>query len=435
MSNRINRLARVAAALSIAFSTSALAASNGSALVEAQQLLASGQPAQACALLGSEVNGAATGAEALTLLGLCNEQLGDWGKAISYYERALRIVPDASLVRARLAALYLLEGRTSDAEAELGMAISTALLSENVDQSRVASASGATARVALSRVFDSNINAGSSATTMTGLVFGVPLPMVIDPSSRAIGDSGTSLSLQARQLTPLGPNHALLTSLNLAATIYDQMSQYDRQSVGVAAALLYGDAAVNALVQPSLQASFEGGELDTIRAGVSAMAQRELSDRLSVFAAGELAYRHNGEEAERSAWDRRVALGLRYALNENFEVGVSYGVRSTISGRPTESYFAQGPEISLDAQLAENVSLGLSYGYEFATYDERSALFPVDREEDRHVLAAQIDVDLSKHLVDGLGLVARYEYSMTDSSLPLYDNERHAASIGLTYSF
>lgn len=430
--------------VALAATNAAVGQSPESPLAQAQQLLASGHSDYACALLELSGYGETSDAEALVLLGLCNEQIGNVSEAIGYYRLALDAVPDALLVRARLAALYAMDGQMSQAEASLETAMAATLVPLALEDEMVVSASDTpsvpaaspvSVRLGLSRLYDSNVNAGSSSNTMTGIIGGTPLPMTIDPGSQAISDSGTTLSLQARHFNQFGANHALLTSADLSATFYDDLSQYDRQSIGLAAALIYGDPLVTLTVQPSVRFGFEGGDFDTLRAALDATAERRLSPDLSIVAGAGLAYRHNPENTERSTWDGLLSTGLVYSLTDNLEVGVAYAVRPTMSGRATESYLGHGPEISLTARLTDDISFGLSYGYAFTVYDETLALFPDDREEHRHRLAAELSMDLSDHIAEGLGLSARYEFSTTDSTLPLYDNERHAASVGLFYNF
>jgi opacity protein-like surface antigen len=448
---RLLALTVSATALSLALAAPSLGAPSDSTIALAQDLLVDGRPDLACAMLGAEGEPAAAQVEAIVLLGLCNEELGSIETAIGYYERALRAAPDAQLLRTRLAALYALEGRMAQAEAALTTAMAATLATPPTDPETgfVGAAAGATdpdvpvasasaspsARLSVERFFDSNVNAGSSSTTMTGIFAGLPLPMIIDPGSRAMADSGTRLALQGSHLHPLGPNHALILGAQLGATIHDDLTRYDRQSLGLSTGLIYADPLLTLVVAPSVQVGFEGGALDTVRGTLSASVERQLGEGVSMLAAAGLGHRHNAENTKRSAWDGVLSLGLGYEVSETLKVSIGYAVRPTVSGRPTESFLAHGPELGVLARLTDDIALGLSYGYEHAVYDETSSLFPVDRAEHRHRLAAELNVDLSDHIAKGIGAAARYEFSTTDATLPLYDNARHVASVGLTYSF
>lgn len=62
---------------------------------------------------------------------------------------------------------------------------------------------------------------------------------------------------------------------------------------------------------------------------------------------------------------------------------------------------------AIEPSLRSVPSLGLSYAYEFATYEETAPWFPEERKEDRHRFAAELDVDLSEAAFEDLGLAAR----------------------------
>jgi hypothetical protein len=413
-------------------------------LVFAALLLDKGAPEEACALL-TVVHGPTTNdSRALYLLGRCHLEQGQFELAARYLERALENEPQAVIVRAQLAAVYIRLERPEQARLLMAEAsgvsragqklASLAAAPVQVGFVETAPPKNWSAEVSLARIYDSNANGGPDASTVDAIIAGVPLRLAIASSSQAAPDWGTVIGGSAAYLHPLNQRYALLLRGDASGTFYDHLSQYSRQTLSLSAGIVYRDERTNWSVTPNLRYSWEDGRADELLAAVDGRINYRLTDHLSITGAAQVGYAAVPFDSRRDAWIGYAGGGINYAFNQQVNGGVQLAVRRSDGGIATEAFSGIGPEIYLSADLTEQIRIDASYSFMHVEYDQSLGMFPQGRDDERQSIGVALNLDLPDWQ-QGLGAFFRYNYSNTGSSIGLYTSDRHVLSTGLKYSF
>src|SRR5690606_8584297 len=93
------------------------------------------------------------------------------------------------------------------------------------------------AEVSLMRLYDSNASGGSIASTVDVILGGVPLTLDIAPGSQAEPAWGTRIAASGSYVHPLDGYYSLLLRGDASATLYENATQYSRQTVSAGAGI------------------------------------------------------------------------------------------------------------------------------------------------------------------------------------------------------
>lgn len=385
-------------------------------VAKADILIQQRQWEEACSLLEARFGRETADLPALARLGECSTGLGDLDRAAAYYYRILARQADAPIIVVRLQVIE-------------------AVRAEMAGLGAGAQAGGWSGGVSLGRVLDTNANGGSSASTVDAIIGGLPLPFTLDADTRGISDSGTSLALEATYLQPLGAQYALLLRTDASATLYDTHHQFDRQRVGLAAALMRQDQYLLWGIQPNIGLSLTNGALDTAHAGIDTRVNLALTSGFSLTGAAGVAKRYHAHARGQDSLDGVAAAGLAFAFAPGISAGVDYVVSRVAADSALFSNWSHGPRAYLNAALTEELALSLAYSLRQSDYDGSLFMFPQGRQDSAHRVDAALEWDLSRHVMEGLSAIVDYRYSRTDSSIALYNSEGHAVSAGFSLAF
>jgi tetratricopeptide (TPR) repeat protein len=440
--------AALSAALALPLLANAAEAATGKVdpLALATVLIEHGEAAKACTLLDVVYGTRTANARALYLMGECRLSQGQAAKAATFYERALRQQPKAVGIRAKLVGVYIRLGRTETARKLLAAAPaadpgnrSAIVLADLVKTNQpgvvaVKPPKNWSGEVSLSRLYDSNANGGSIASTVDAIIGGVPLTLDISPSSKAKPDWGTVFSANGSTVQPLDAHYGLILRGDVSATIYDDESDYSRQSIGAGAGLLYRDPRLTWSVLPNVRYSWQGGDPDELIAAVDGRINYRITQQLSITGAAQAGYASVPFDHDRDSWIGLAAAGLDYAFNPAVRGGVQIVARRSAGEMATEANTGIGPEVYLSAALTDMLTFDASYSFTHVEYDESLAVFPTGRRDNRQTVSVGLNLDLSQWQ-QGLSAFARYNYVHTDSTVALYTSDRHLVAAGLRYRF
>lgn len=416
-------------------------------LALAAVLVENGEAANACALLDVVFGTETRNSRALYLFGECHMAQGLIQDSARFYERALQEEPQAVLIRAKLAGVYLRLDRDTDARSLLAQAARVNPESEAAERLtsltrgpvqagivKTTPPQNWTAEVSLMRLYDSNANGGSIASTVDAIIGGLPLRLDIAPTSRAAPAWGTAVSAHGSFMHPLDGYYALILRGDASATIYEEAQQYSRQSVSAGAGIVYRNGALTWSAVPNVRFSWEGGRPEETQLAIDGRLNYQLDQNLSITAAGQVGYSIVPFNRSRDAWTGVAAAGIHYVFDPRIRGGVQLIAQRSAGQVATEAYTGIGPEIYLSADLTDTLTLDASYAYMRVHFDQTLGMFPQGRQDNRQSMGIALNLDLSEWQ-EGLSASAKYNYLRTDSSISLYTSDRHLISAGLQYRF
>lgn len=414
------RAALVAATLATASPVlAATSPSQDAALIRADALLAQNQWQRACDLLESRFGRATDNLDALARLGECRTGLGRFGQAIADYRTILSVV-DAPIIYARLMVLETAVANGIIVVSDLPASTPPAILS---------------GEISLGLLLDSNANAGTSATSVTAMLGALPLPLIIGPASRATPDNAMILGLAGSYLQPLNEHVALTGRGEASASLYALDQAHSRQSVRGRAGVVMIEGPASLNLQASLGAGMRAGGIDQLSAGLDGRAAFEIAPGLSLGVGGSIAGMAAPADRDRDSTTRSVTMGVQYQPAPGLSASLDYIVSRSDATGAVYSYLSHGPRLGASIALGPQATLDVSYSHETAEYDGSFILFPQGRRDETHALAGTLKLDLSEAVAAGLSANLGYSYRITDSSIDLYDIERHTLSGGVAFAF
>lgn len=412
----------------LAFAPVAAAGQQINPLDLADGLLLAGEAAKACLVLDAFYGPGTENPEALVRYGECLQAQGD-SRAIGFYEQVLVVRPDAPLVRARLAGLR--EAPVLAPAAITVAAITPSDPSQPVALRPVPVASG---RVWLERYYDSNINSGTSSTTIDAVFAGIPLVLDISPAARSIKDQGTRVGGQIDVIAPLSANSALAFFAAGSASLHDRHADLSRQEFAAGLVYMQGHADLRWQLQPSLQLGFGDGDLETATAGLRGRVETALTPQTRLAATGSLGRNWVEGSSARSGWEFAGVIGAEHDLAPSIELFAGLAASRVAAGSASESAWSIGPRLGVAAQLTDRLDWSASYALNWTAYDATIGLFTGAREDIEHRAATELTLDLPE-VSQGTSLSLRYAYTLKQSTIDLYDSDRHEVGVRLEVSF
>ena len=425
--------------------------SNGSAAYEyADALMAQGQPELACVFV-EEVYGLDTqDVGALSRLAGCMLLLGDPTESRGFIDRALALEPDNETLLQQARMIEVAEGLLEVEEKARQLQASEAELAAiNVvppPPARAASRAApvvvepvavepelpgplSSGRVALSRVYDSNVSGGVYHDTITAW----GLPFIVDPASKATADWATRLSADGSVIVPLDWENALEIGGGIGVTIHDAQRSYDRVGAALSASWILGTNVTGGRVRAHGELDWVGGLFEQFATGVEVSGHKQLVPGTTLVGLVDVTRRNNANRAEQG-WAIRSQAGIRHVIADGLTLSANLVAERVGVESSARSYWKLGPEVMVSAALTDSLGLSLSGGVDFVGFDDGLAMFTDSRRDVRYRLGGQLELSLSD-LAEGLAVQASYNFSHQQSNHDLFDNNRHVVGVGLSYRF
>ncbi len=426
----------------------ALAASIDPALATADEMVmravelhVEGKAEEAFALLQAHETKRAGDPDFDYALGISAADSGRSGHAIAALQRVLAVQPDNAQARAEIARVYAMAGDIDTAKTEFDTVIADPSLPDPVRQqlNRLSRKYGQAMRGGPSRLngfvdlesgYDSNVNAATSATSITLPVFAFLGPATLGGGatrqSEAFAQVQGGLSAEApvsRQTKIFGSALGLWRNA-LNGKAFDQGAATG--TVGVARTSVKGHV---------LSLSGQGQQFwlarEGYRASYGAIGQytRRLKSGDALSFAAQYATIDYKTDALRDA--NRYTGTISYAGKKVY-ASLGGGKEDTrrVGGRHL-GYWLATAQAGTEHPLSDRFSLIAGVNAERRSYDGKDPLFTKGRRD------TQFDASFSLRAIvaDGLTLRPRVTYTRNKSNLALYDYDRFTASISLRKEF
>jgi hypothetical protein len=340
--------------------------------------------------------------------------------------------PDAARIRLELARMHALLGHAGAAERELRAAQAAGLPPE-VERMVRFYASALSARKRFGGSFelalapDSNINRATKSDTL-GTVIG---DFTLDDAAKAHSGVGLSLRGQGYLRLPLGAGVNLLTQLSGSADIYRD-SQFDDFILGLQTGpeLTSGADRITLSAGPAWR--WYGTDPYSMSWTGNAAWQHPLGKRAQLRLGAGVARVDNRRNDLQDATVWSLSAGIDRAFSARFGGGVQlYGNREAARD-PGWSTASGGIGAYLFREIGK-ITAVVNLGYSHLEADERLALYPERRVDDR--FSASVSATFRQVRVGTLSPLVRVKWERNWSTVELYDYNRVAAEIGITSAF
>lgn len=287
----------------------------------------------------------------------------------------------------------------------------------------------ASGSVAMTRLYDSNINGGTYNDTIIG--FG--LPMIVDPGSKEIGDWGTRLNADGSIVIPLDWENGLQLSGAIKATIFDQHSDRNRFGASGDVSWIIGTTVTGGRVRGHVDLDWVGGMFEQFNVGVETSGHHQIGQSARLVGVVDVTRRNTATAADRG-WAVRSEAGVEHVFTDGLSGGIKIVAERVGAESPVRSYLSVGPEMFISAALTDRLGLNLSGGLDLVNFDSGLVMFPDDRRDLRYRLGAQLTLAVPE-LAEKLSVHVRYDFSHQQSNHDLFDTRRHVLAAGIKYTF
>ena len=340
--------------------------------------------------------------------------------------------PKAARIRLELARMHAQLGNTGAAARELRAAEAAGLPAEVEQMVRFYANAlnarkpfGGSLEVAIAP--DSNINRATKSDTL-GTVIG---DFTLDDAAKAHSGVGLSLRGQTYGRVPLSGKTNLLARVSGSADIYRDHA-FDDFILGIQVGpeLVSGADRIALSAGPSWR--WYGTDPYSFTYGGNASWQHPLGKRTQLRVDGGAVRVNNKRNDLQDSIVWSLSAGLDRAFSARFGGGVQlYGARDAARD-PGYATASGGFGAYLFRELGRTTAV-LSLGYSHLEADERLALFPQRRVDDR--FSASLSATFRQVRIGSIAPLARVKWERNKSTIELYDYNRVAAELGITTAF
>jgi hypothetical protein len=340
--------------------------------------------------------------------------------------------PKSGRIRLELARMHAQLGNASAAARELRAAEAAGLPAEVEQMVRFYANAlnarkrfGGSLEVAIAP--DSNINRATRSDTL-GTVIG---DFTLDDAAKAHSGVGLSLRGQTYARLPLGSKVNLLARVSGSADVYRDHA-FDDFILGVQVGpeLVSGADRIALSAGPSWR--WYGTDPYSFNYGGNASWQHPLGKRTQLRVDGGVARVNNKRNDLQDAVVWSLSAGLDRAFSARFGGGMQlYGTREAARD-PGYATASGGVGAYLFREFGQTTAV-LSLGYSHLEADERLALFPQRRIDDR--FSASLSATFRQVRIGSIAPLARIKWERNKSTIELYNYNRIAAEVGITTAF
>lgn len=340
--------------------------------------------------------------------------------------------PKAARVRLELARMHAQLGNAGAAARELRAAEAAGLPAE-VEQMVRFYANALNARkplggsLELAIAPDSNINRATRSNTL-GTVIG---DFTLDDAAKAHSGVGLSLRGQTYARLPLGAKANLLARVSGSADLYRDHA-FDDFILGVQ----LGPELVSGADRIALSAGpgwrWYGTDPYSFTYGGNVSWQHPLGKRTQLRVDGGVTRVNNKRNDLQDSVVWSLSAGVDRAFSARFGGGVQlYGAREAARD-PGYATASGGLGTYLFREFGKTTAV-LSLGYSHLEADERLALYPERRRDDR--LSANLSATFRQVRIGTIAPLARVKWERNFSTIEIYDYKRVAVEVGITTAF
>lgn len=287
----------------------------------------------------------------------------------------------------------------------------------------------ASGSVSMSRLYDSNINAGTYHESI--VVLG--LPMIVDPASKEFGGWATRLNADGSVVVPLDWENGLQINGGLSATLFDQHPDRNRVGISGAASWIIGTTITGGRIRGHADLDWVGGMFEQFNVGVETSGHHQISASTRLVGVVDVTRRNTAAAADRG-WAVRPQVGIEHVFADGMTGGINIVAERVSAESAVRSFWSIGPEVFVSAALTDRLGLNLNGGIELVNFDSGLAMFPDSRQDVRYRLGARLELAVPE-LAENLSLQLRYDFSHQQSNHDLFDTQRHVIAAGLRYNF
>lgn len=417
------------------------AAATDEAVVSAMALHRAGQAAAAFAALAPLEQTRAGDPDYDYALGLAAADSGQHGRAIAALQRVLAVQPGNAQARAEIARVYAMAGDLDTAKTEFDTVIADPSLPDPVRQQLNSLSNryrkqlrGGSSRISgfvdVEGGYDSNVNAATSATSITLPVFAFLGPATLGGGATRQGEAfgqvqaGISFDVPLSRQTKLFASGLGLWRDARGDKAFDQAAATG--TIGIARTSLAGHTVSLAGQSQQFWLAHRG-----FRASHGAIGQytRRLKNGDALSFAAQYARIDYRTDTLRDA-DRFTGT-ISYAGRRVFaSIGAGKEAARRVGGRHL-GYALGTAQLGTELPLTSALSVVGGLSAEYRDYGGADPLFGASRRE------TQIDASLSLRLMLAKSLILRPRVSLTrnDSNLALYDYRRATVSLSIRKEF
>lgn len=340
--------------------------------------------------------------------------------------------PKAARVRLELARMHAQLGNAGAAARELRAAEAAGLPAEVEQMVRFYANAlnarkpfGGSLEVALAP--DSNINRATKSDTL-GTVIG---DFTLDDAAKAHSGVGLSLRGQTYARLPVSAKANLLARVSASADVYRDHA-FDDYILGIQVGpeLVSGADRLALSAGPSWR--WYGTDPYSFTFGGNASWQHPLGKRTQLRIDGGVARVNNKRNDLQDSTVWSLSAGLDRAFSARFGGGVQlYGAREAARD-PGYATASGGLGTYLFREFGKTTAV-ISVGYSHLEADDRLALYPERRVDDR--FTASLSATFRAVRVGSIAPLARIKWERNISTIELYDFARVAAEVGITTAF
>lgn len=414
---------------------------DGNALLDsASRLIEADRYDEAWLILAALENSPELSSRVNLLKGHVSMRRGDVDGAIGHFRSVLNEQPGQTRARLELARALMIAGRHASADHHFRLAEQDDNLPEDV-ANLVRSARGLIRDrrgwhldVEVGLAPDSNIN-NATDTQHVDLVAGnFILPLRLGENSRAQSGIGQIVGLSGGVEFGLSGNVALSVDADARFTNYSN-SDFDDLSgtLAIGPEIRFSDR--NRLAVQALASQRFYGWDDAQRSyGLRANYQRVLNRGARLAVAFDGRRIESGFGSQFSGWQFGLYGTYEQVLNRSLIASATLFGRRDALRSDAYAHYEIGGRVGIGGELPLGINAGVSGGVSRALYDGVLPLFSTAPRQDWR-FNAQVQMGLRSLRVFGFSPSVTYSYGRTDSSVSLFESDRHRVQFGLARYF
>lgn len=409
-------------------------------LERAERLVSEHRFDEAAPLLAALENAPQFAMERNFLLGYSAIETGKTESAIKYFRRALVDHPEQTRIRLELARALMLSGNALAADHHYRLAEQDKRLPEEIDQT-IRSARGilrsqrqSSFNINFGLAPDSNITNGTNAQTIDVSLGAFTVPLTLSPSARAKSGTGQFLTGGgSARLGLIGESRLLIDGdanfTNYAGSGFDDLTA----QLAAGPEIDLGTKSTLAVQALGAQRWF-GGQRALSAGGIRTIFQHNLAAGQRLGLSGDVRYTDSGFTNAYSGWQFGGYATYERVVAHRMIASASLFARRDALESSAYSSTELGANLGLGGELPHGISAGVSAGVSHTEFDAALAyLSPVPRADWRY--NARVHLGLRAIRVLGFSPSVTYSFAKSQSSLTLYDSERHRVNFGLARYF
>ncbi len=405
---------------------------------KAAEAMFAGKPQESCEMLEkSYALATIQDTDVLYLRGQCLQALGRHAEAIPYYERILKINPEARAVRPHLAAAYQQAGQREQSRREMQEILRDNPPEELAANIRHALASESAPKpwfieAEASLTHDSNISAGPDSAQVT--VFG--LPFTLNTASREQSSWGNILSLTGGYRFGVNNNLGIVAQGSYDETNYFENDTFDSQTVGLSVGPVYRVGNWNLNANATAGWRLLDGDTYTRTVGTNARASYAMTAQL-LFNASAGLVKNDYRGSARDGHSQYLNAGVNYKISDMTMLYAGYFLGHDDTKDARYENLKHGPNAGVIVKPVRDVTARLNLSYNHADYDGKEAAFNNQaREDDVYSAHTKISYDIGQFVrVDNLAVNLNLGYIRADSNIKIYDYDRQTATLSISKSW